>query len=380
MADRFDVVVVGGGPAGASAAREAALAGAHTLLLERAALPRYKTCGGGIVGLSAGALPVELRELTRDRVDQVTFTLAGRASFTRRSRSARPLFSLVFRSELDAALVAAAEAAGARVRTGVTVTDLAEHDGVVTVGTRSGPVEARVVVGADGTGGRAGGWVGVRCPQVDVGLEAEIPVSAAQAARWRHRVLIDWGPVAGSYGWVFPKGDVLTVGVIGARSQGEAVRRYYRQFLEQLGLDASAATHDSGHLTRCRAPDSPLRRGNVLVAGDAAGLLEPWTREGISFALRSGVLVGRAAARGQLAGYPEQVEAVLGGEMAAGARFLAAFRRHPEAFHAALIGWPGGFGMFCNFTRGDTTLAAELRRRRVSYVLNRAAGRPDPAR
>ena len=80
--------------------------------------------------------------------------------------------------------------------------------------------------------------------------------------------------------------------MIAARGQGERTKRYLRDFVARLGLAGVEPEHDSGHLTRCRTADSPLRRGRVLVAGDAAGLLEPWTREGISYALRSGALAG----------------------------------------------------------------------------------------
>ena len=90
----------------------------------------------------------------------------------------------------------------------------------------------------------------------------------------------------------------LTIGVIAARGEGEATKRYLRDFVGWMGLERHRVLHDSGHLTRCRTPDSPVGRGRVLLAGDAAGLLEPWTREGISFATRSGALAGAAAAGG----------------------------------------------------------------------------------
>ena len=153
--------------------------------------------------------------------------------------------------------------------------------------------------------------------------------------------MLDWGPMPGSYGWVFPKGDVLTVGVIAARGQGERTRQYLRDFTARLGLAGYPAARDSGHLTHCRADDSPLRRGRVLVAGDAAGLLEPWTREGISFALRSGTLAGAAAADAAAAPDPERLDQALDAypaavgqalvpEMDAGRRLLTAFTRHPR--------------------------------------------------
>jgi len=382
-----DVAVVGAGPAGAAAARAAAASGARTVLIERSDIPRYKCCGGGLVGLSQAAVPVDLAPLQRDAVHRVTFTDDGGRRRTRRGRRGRPLFRLVFRSELDQALVRSAEKAGASLRTGVVLTGVNESAGAVTLSTRSGPITALVVVGADGTGGRTGGYVGVECDQVDLGLEAEIPIPPAARGYWHGRVLLDWGPVPGSYGWVFPKGDVLTVGVIGAREQGPAVRRYYRDFLRRLGLAHIVPTTDSGHLTRCRRPGSPLRRGAVLVAGDGAGLLDPWTREGISYGLRSGRLAGScagraalalrggdpAAAEAELATYADWVEDVLEPEMAAGRAVLAAFERRRRVFHDLVTAAPGGWRLFGRITAGDTTLARQLRRPGVAAALERMA-------
>ena len=357
-----DVAVVGSGPAGAAAARAAAATGARVVLLERAELPRYKRCGGGLIGASQAAVRatgVDLAALSRDHVGRVTFTSGGRRAFT---RSAPPFLPMVLRSELDAALVDAAVRAGAELRTGVTVTSYAQQDGGVVLGTSAGPLRARAVVGADGSQGRAAAHVGVLCEQVDLGLEAELPTPPG--SDWSGRVLLDWGPVPGSYGWVFPKGGTLTVGVIGPRESGEALRAYYRAFLSRLGLDAGTALHDGGHLTRVRAPGSPLRRGRVLVAGDAAGLLEPWTREGISFALRSGTLAGTAAA-GDVATYDAEVERALGPELAAGRVALRVFSRHPGTVHTAVRWLPGMWDLFLRVVAGETTLPEQLTRRRV---------------
>lgn len=366
----WDVVVVGAGPAGASAARTAAAAGASTLLLERAPIPRYKRCGGGLIGASQQALRqagLDLGPLTREHVGRISFTDDGRRRFT---RSAEPFLPMVLRSELDAALVDLATDAGARLRTGTTVTAYDEADGLVTVTTAAGPVRARTVVAADGSGGRAASYVGAVFHQVDLGMEAELPLPAG--SDWAGQVLLDWGPVPGSYGWVFPKGDTLTVGVIGDRARGPAVKAYYRSFLAALGLDVSAAHIDGGHLTRVRAPGSPLRRGQVLLAGDAGGLLEPWTREGISFALRSGGLAG-AAATGDLASYAPAVERELGAEMDAGRTALRVFTRHPGTVHTVLRARPGIWQLFVSLVAGRTTLADQLTRRRVR-VLARLLG------
>ena len=352
----WDVAVVGAGPAGAAAARAAAAAGARTVLLEREELPRYKRCGGGLIGVSQRAVReagVDLAALSRDVVGRMTFTAQGRHGYT---RSAEPFLPMVLRSELDAALVDAAREAGAEVRTGVTVTSYAQDGGVV-LGTSAGPVRAGAVVAADGSGSRAAQHVGVVCEQVDLGMEAELPVRG----RWAGHVLLDWGPVPGSYGWVFPKGDRLTVGVIGARARGADVRASFRDLVERLRLDLDSGEHVGGHLTRVRAPGSPVRRDRVLVAGDAAGLLEPWTREGISFALRSGALAGAAAA-GRLEDYERGLAAELLPEMAAGRRALRAFTRHPRAVHEVLRHGPGMWPRFQALVSGATTLPEQLAR------------------
>lgn len=370
----WDVVVVGGGPAGATAALAAAERGATVALLERAELPRYKTCGGGLTAVSMAALPAGFTVPVAARAAAVTFTRRGWP--TRTWRDPAPLVALVQRAELDGALVACAAAAGVLVRTGVAVTGVAEGPDGVVLTTTGGPVSGRCVVAADGTGSRLARWVGVELEQVDLGLEVEVPTPPSQAASWASRLLIDWGPLPGSYGWVFPKGGSLTVGVIGDRGDGPALCGYLADLLAAQGLDAGTATVSSGHLTRCRAPASPLRRGRVLVAGDAAGLLEPMMREGISFALRSGRLAGHAAAGGSeaaLASYDEAVRSLLGPEMAAGAALLGAFRRRPAAFHVGAMTGPG-WRLFLAFVRGDVTLSALLAHRgvpRLARLLSR---------
>lgn len=361
----WDVAVIGAGPAGLAAAHAAASAGARVIVLERAEHPRYKTCGGGLIGISMRLSAERLEIPARDRINAVTFTHDGRREFTRRSPGT-PVVTMVRRADFDAAWCRAAVEAGATVRQNALVRAVSQDGGTATVALGDGAeVTARVVIGADGSAGVSARYVGVTFAQQDLGLELELAATPADRDRWRGRLLLDWGPVPGSYGWVFPKGDQTTVGVIVDKGRGAETKRYLRDLVSRLGLADRAVLRDSGHLTRCRNADAPVRRGRVLVAGDAAGLLEPWTREGISFALRSGTWAGRIAATGaDLAEYDRVVQERLAPEMAAGRRLFQLFRRHPALVHAAMAS-PVGWRAFTGFCRGELSMARVLRRRPI---------------
>jgi flavin-dependent dehydrogenase len=168
--------------------------------------------------------------------------------------------------------------------------------------------------------------------------------------------------------------------VIAGKGSPDATRAYLRRLIAQLGLEDLKVVRESGHLTRCRTESSPMSRGRVLVAGDAAGFLEPWTREGISFALRSGAAAGRAAAAVARAADNEKVLAAtdfyraemnetLVREMAGGRECLHVYAESPGAFHAALAYTHLGWWAFRKLVRGDTTLARILDRRAVRAAL-----------
>jgi geranylgeranyl reductase family protein len=357
--EQFDVAVVGAGPAGSSAARVAAAAGASVVLLDRAEFPRYKTCGGGLIGPGRGALPAG--PPVRMPVTRASFTLRG-GKHEERTATA-PFLAMTSRSELDQWLLDLAVAAGAEVRAPCRVVDVVDGPEHAVVHTDEGAILADYVIAADGTSSRTARGLGVRLARVDVGLELELD-AGDRGEEWAERIHLDWGPLPGSYGWVFPKGDSLTVGVIAERGRPESTKEYLRAFVRAQGLDRQRVLHDSGHLTRCRTADSPLGRGRILLAGDAAGLIEPWTREGISFAARSGSLAGAITARATAnlqAAYAAAIRYQLVPEMEAGEVCRVAFERRPAAFHALLAGTRVGWRSFERIVRGDTTLARAMR-------------------
>ena len=368
----WDVLVVGAGPAGSSAARVAAEGGASVLLVDRARFPRYKTCGGGLIGISLAHLPASVLPTVEQNVREVKFSLRGGAP--RSYRRTLPFLALVQRERFDDALVKAAVDSGARFQDSVVVKSVEEADGLVTVTTDGAPLRARVVIGADGTSGRIGRYVGVQNRGTDLALEVEL-IRTPESGAYDGSIAFDWGSAPGSYAWVFPKEKVLTVGVIQAKGEPQQTRAYLDSWLHSTGLDHLETGHSSGHLTQWRAPESPLRRGSVLVAGDAAGLLDPWTREGLSYALRSGCWAGAAAAaaaRGSdnaLEDYTRKVLAELDPDIRAGQRLLHFFERHPRLVHLALAYTGTGMRLFLAVCDGTKTLGGILSHRLLGRAL-----------
>ena len=379
----WDVVVIGAGPAGSAAAAAAASTGARVLILERANLPRYKLCGGGLIGGSLQALPDGFEPPVRNLAHRASFTYDLDREVVR--QASETLIPMVMRDDLDLALTEHATKRGAVLKSGTTVDRIEATGDRVRLETSAGEISARCLVGADGSASITARVVGARYRQVDLGMEVELEADPVHRDAWSGRVLIDFGRVRGGYGWIFPKGDRLTVGVIAAKGLIAEQRQYLADLIDAHDLGGLSIAHQGGHLTRCRATDSPLSSGRILLAGDAAGLLEPWTREGISFALRSGTLAGTAAARmsaissesglaSERERYGQDVATGMGAEMAVGFRALAAYERHPKAFYRALATDPG-WNAFVRLTRGQTTLARAGRHPIVRTALTALAAR-----
>ena len=305
----WDLVVVGAGPAGATTALSALRAdpGLKVLLLDRESFPRDKSCGDGIAPHAVdvlGALgaadvvegwtPLQRLELSRGR---------RRVS----GRMARPVW-VIPRETFDARLVDHAVAAGATLRRH-RVRDL-RRDGDAPV--LDDALRARIVVGADGAHSVVRSWLGA-----DPGRRAlAIRGYTATPPALRHRQVIRFGERRQpSYAWSFDRGDGwANVGYGELVGDGEPPTRQLLldQLDELLPGTVATGTQWRGH----HLPLSGLRwgadqpDGAVLLVGDAAGLVNPMTGEGIYYAVATGSLAGRAAARALADGSPTSAAAL----------------------------------------------------------------------
>jgi geranylgeranyl reductase family protein len=323
--ERFDAIVVGAGPAGSATAIRLARGGASVLLLDRARFPRDKPCGGGLTGRAVRELPVDVSPVVEDVVHTFEVRLRYRKRFERRSEA--PLVLMTQRRRLDAFLVEQAAEAGAVFRDGVTVGGLTTGPDGASLRVGGGTVHARVLVGADGVNGsiaRAAGLDGGRL--YGIALEGNGPLPAVR----RGRATIELGVVPGGYGWVFPKGDHANYGVGGWAAEGPRLREHLRRLCEVHGVEYAALTDLQGRRLPMR-PTTEAVRGPVVLVGDAAGLVDPLSGDGIYEALLSARLAAEAALAGRLDGYEQRLAAALGRFADTSWKAKLVLDRHPRA-------------------------------------------------
>jgi geranylgeranyl reductase family protein len=349
--ERFDAIVVGAGPAGSVTAYLLARAGAKTLLLDRARFPRDKPCGGGLTVRAVRELPVDPAPVVEDSVDTFELGLDYRRRVER--KSSEPLVLMTQRRRLDGFLAEQAASAGADFRDGQKVTGISlEENGV-----RLNGVRASFLVGADGANG-------VTAKALDVGglrghgvaLEGNSPGRDGFAGR----ALVQLGSVPGGYAWIFPKGDHVNVGVGGWDHQGPRLREHLARLCAAYRIDESKLTDVRGHRLPMRAPGSRLARGRALLVGDAAGLIDPLSGDGMYEAFVSARLAAKAVLENRIENYERELDAELTRTLAASWKAKLAFDRFPRLTYTiarAPLVWP----FFEAFVRGDVHEPADAR-------------------
>jgi geranylgeranyl reductase family protein len=285
----YDAIVIGSGPAGATAARKLAQQNLRVLVLEKFKLPRYKPCGGGLTIKAMDLLDFDISSTLEDESREVLFSYDSGPTIPR--AYAHTLVWLVMRDRFDYLLVQQAIAAGAELRTGTVVEQVEADRSGVTVRTKKESFRARFVVGADGANGITAKSFGLMAQRHNgVALEAEIQVSSAAQAKWRGKLLFDFGGIPWGYAWIFPKAEHLSIGVGSWYPSGSIKpREYLARFIErQPDLREHVELLVKGHVLPLGGRIDQFHRGRVLLVGDAAATADPFFGEGISFAIRSG--------------------------------------------------------------------------------------------
>lgn len=409
----YDAIVVGAGPAGTTAAWELARHGVRVALLERRKLPRHKTCGGG--------MPITVRQLLQIDVAQdlapETFVEAKVRYLRHTFRFATPYLAplnhgpadedsaadlelwMVQRSIFDNALAQRAARAGAELRDALTVRRVECGDRgpiCVTAEGETGTWSATCdfLIGADGANGVVARQVGLRSERaIAIAIEVEVP------HRWGegHEELrpdiahLEFGVVQGGYAWVFPKEDHLNVGAGCFRPKGLSVhgdpnlraelRKTILDYLRYLNVPyrEEELVFHAHPLPIWNGLDTVQNhRANILLAGDAAGLINPFFGDGIYSAIKSGSIAAEAIIEGRTAAYTEAIGKAFRANFDDALRFARFFYRWPGFCYRHGILRPYATRMAVRILAGELTFPEISRRviRRIRQAMALERGGP----
>ncbi len=355
----YDAIVIGAGPAGSTAARLLARSGAKVIMLDRASFPRDKPCGGGVTVQAARELGIGLEPVIERTITKAQLSLRLGSAFER--EWPQPLAYMTQRIRLDAYLAEMACEAGADFRDASPVREIEANDSHVIVRSNGDTMRARTVIGADGANGvtaRALGFV-TKPRRTAVAFEGDATIQNGSASRWENAIALDMGTIPGGYGWLFPKGDHVNVGVGGWKYAGPTLRGELSKLCAFLELDEAKITNLRGYNLPLRDLGAPIAHGNSLLVGDAAGLVDPLSGEGIHAAFVSGRLAAEAVQRylagdaDDLASYEAAVDGELMPEIEVSYKLQAVLHRFPRPSVAVLHHSDRFWGNFCGLVRGE---------------------------
>ncbi|MDY9927495.1 geranylgeranyl reductase family protein [Methanosarcina sp.] len=283
----YDVIIVGGGPSGASAARRAGKLGLNTLILEKEEFPRYKPCGGGLSKHAISYLDFELPE------DVVEWEITGARVFYKdqliETHKDYRLSVLVSRDMFDNFLLEKAKETGIEVHTGEKALCCKEMPEYVEVESNRGTYRAKFAIVSEGAQGLVKTCVRPADTKEEYGvcMVAEVPAEKKEIEERLGRAIeLHFGVVGGGYGWIFPHKTYYSVGIGGVVKDLSHPKEVMLEFLRANGFRGEYKLH--GHKIPWGGIKRKISGSRVLLSGDAAGFVDSFSGEGLAYAISSG--------------------------------------------------------------------------------------------
>lgn len=294
-ATQFQVVVIGAGPAGGSAAFMASQLGLSTALIDKKHFPRQKLCGGLFTARSKRYFKEIFgedipRDLLLEKTD-IDFRYKGHPIGS--IHDIPPLF-LTMRWDLDEEIYRRAISAGAADFTGHKISSIDLKSRRLTLGGGK-VIEYQILIGADGVNSMVAKEIwGNSFDRRKIGFGLEIEAKGRNIHPERP-IRIDFAAANWGYGWVFPKPGSTTIGVGGILGRNPNMKSSMAAYLGDLGVPAEEKEFKGQFIPFGDFRKTP-GRDRVILCGDAAGLVDPITGEGIAYAMKSGQLAAESAA------------------------------------------------------------------------------------
>lgn len=372
----YDVIIVGAGPAGATLGYELSREGVKVLILEKERLPRYKTCAGGITVKAAGLLDLDISPIVHHVTYGVRVIYKNKKEFTKWYD--KPLIYMVMRDEFDHLLVQRAQAAGAVVTDNQRVSQLQVTSEGVEVRTEQATYTTEILVGADGAKSIVAKNLGfTNGNELGIGMEAEISVSKEELASWDSLIGLNLGQIRGGYGWIFPKKNLLSVGAGSSLRQAKRLKPCYQKMLSSQSLEGQEFVRPKSHLLPVRRNGSPIQDKRSLLLGDAAGLVDPFTGEGIYNAVRSAHIAAPIIIQSlqtdsiDLAEYQEAIDKEIMPELKASRGFLKIYAWFPGLYFDAVKRSDRLWRAHCRLLRGEESYISIKKRLGVfQFIFN----------
>jgi len=287
----YDVIVVGAGPAGSTVSRKCAEKDLETLVLDKQSFPREKLCGGAVSERTLKLLDFDIpEEVINQGCNGARVHFQGETVEVEKDYR---LGLLVSREKFDSFLLKKAKNKGAEVKDGERVLNITDKGSHVLVKTDKEVYRSKIVVGADGVDSTVAREVlGEEISEEYFKLALENRVEEVKFQDKKCDGIIDvfFGDIDGGYGWVFPHRDFFSVGIGSYEDKMKKPLKRQESFLKDLNLDAPDDFR--GHRLPVGGQGRKKVSGRTMLVGDAAGLVDPLTGEGIYYAIKSGKMCG----------------------------------------------------------------------------------------
>ncbi|MBN1256830.1 MAG: geranylgeranyl reductase family protein [Planctomycetes bacterium] len=363
LVKKTDILVIGAGPAGSTVARILSDTGREVCLIDKAAFPRHKTCGGGVPPRTRALLGIDYRHLVKSTVDSITLLGGWRG---RLEISDSKMAEIVDRSEFDNYLVEKAIAAGTRFEEEASLEAIQYENQHWIVETKRGEIKAKHICVADGARSKTARLLGEPCPPLGFALEGYLPRDAVNSKPDSNTAFFEFTCIKNGYGWAFPRGEEYAVGVGIRNCEAAMLRQSLKRLCSRKGLSKN---HNSGlpnqpqrvkgaHLPFFSGARAWYAKDNLYFLGDAAGLVDPLTGEGLFLAVRSGIFAAEAIANGGAEAYHNLIQREIIPELEIASDFARKAELIPRWLKGFLLGRKRlqGFALlFVDLLKGELT-------------------------